>query len=60
MREGPDVGEGAGGRRNYPVLIQQTLGSSRCGSVVMNLPSVHENAGSIPGHAQWAKDPECP
>ena len=31
------------------------LGSSRCGSVVKNLPSLHEDVGSIPGLIQWVK-----
>ena len=32
-------------------------GSSLCGSAVTNLTSIHENQSSIPGLAQWAKDP---
>ena len=34
-------------------------GSSHCGSVVMNLPSMYEDAGSIPGLALWVRIPRC-
>ena len=34
--------------------------SSHCGSALMNLTSIQEDTGSIPGPTQWIKDPVLP
>ena len=43
---------------NYTSTFEN-LGSSHCGSAVMNTTSIHEEAGLIPGPAQWVKDYGC-
>ena len=34
--------------------------NSHCGSAKINLTSIHEDAGLIPGLTQWVKDPALP
>ena len=40
-----------------PYELTWNTRSSHCGSVVVNLASIHENVGSIIGLAQWVRDP---
>ena len=39
---------------------RKKLRSSRCGSVVTSLTGIHKDIDSIPGLAQWVKDPALP
>ena len=44
----------------HPVIEKAILGSSHCGSAVMNSAGIHEDAGSIPDPTQWFKDLALP
>ena len=37
-------------------LKSRVMGSPHHGSMEMNLTSIHEDAGSVPGLTQWVKD----
>ena len=52
----PPLGQHKQETRYNTILKGQ--GSSHCGSAETNLDSTYEDVGSIPGLAQWAKDPE--
>ena len=45
-------------KMNVKHLVKNARGGgSHCGSVLTNLTSIYEKVGSIPGLAQWVKDP---
>ena len=56
---GPLAGQGEVWRASeaHVHVLSTQVGSSPCGSVVMNLTSTHEYGGSVPGLTQWVKDP---
>ena len=47
----------ASGEAKKTKLIKMYLGVPIMVQGLMNLTNIHEDAGSIPGLAQWVKDP---
>ena len=45
-----------GEKASTPHTVSEGYRSSRCGSVITNPASIHEDSGSIPGLSQWVKD----
>ena len=54
---GREEGEG---KLCVSILKKALIRSSCQGSAETNLTSIHEDAGSIPGLAQWVEDPVLP
>ena len=48
------------GMLTFPIFKTRDWRSSHCGSAETNLTGIHEDAGSIPGLAQWVEDPALP
>ena len=51
------LGTGRAGRLGRCPVKEMAFEEFPCGSAETNLTGIHEDSGSIPGLAQWAKDP---